>query len=590
MNSTLQQVVKDVTTRVGRDKNRLMDVVRDIQAQLGCVSGEAIDLVARELNTSRVAVEGVVSFYAFLSKQQKGHAVIRLSECPSCLGAKGHETAEALKKALGIDFGQTTPDGHITLEHTSCVGLCDQGPAGMVNGLLVAGVTPEKVGSLVKAVREKPSALSSFAPQDNLRKRGPVVMAGMESGAAIRKALRMSPANVIAEMKTSKLRGRGGAGFPTGTKWEFARNAAGDKKVVICNADEGEPGTFKDRVILNLVPELVFEGMAVAGYAIGATEGILYLRGEYEFLKDKLDKTLEFLRSKNLLGKNLCGQAGVDFDIRVQLGAGAYVCGEESALISSCEGGRGVPKNRPPFPVEKGYLGLPTSVNNVETLCCAARIMEKGATWFVGFGTKDSTGTKLFSVSGDCQNPGVYELPFGITLQELLKEVGGEGAQAILVGGPSGQFVAPMDFGKKISFEGVATGGSMVVFGAKKDLLSAVSAYMHFFVEESCGYCVPCRVGNVLLTQKLDAIRAGKGTAEDLAYLEELCVTTKKMSRCGLGQTSPNPIHTTLSSFRALYEARLVKAEKGRVPAFDLDAALAEAAKLQGRAPVYHED
>jgi len=589
MNSTQQQVVKDVTTRVGRDKTRLMDVVREVQAQLGCVSGEAIDLIAQELSTTRIAVEGVVTFYAFLSKQQKGQAIIRLSECPSCLGQQGHETAQAVEKALGIGFGQTTPDGRITLEHTACVGLCDQGPAGMVNGVLIAGLTPDKVGQFIKAIREKPAGLAAFAPQDNLRKRGPVVLAGMEPGAGLRKALRMSPANVIAEMKTSKLRGRGGAGFPTGTKWEFARNSEGARKVVICNADEGEPGTFKDRIILNLVPELVFEGMAVAGYACGAQEGILYLRGEYEFLKEKLEKTLDWLRSKNLLGKAVCGHAGFDFDIRIQMGAGAYVCGEESALISSCEGRRGVPKNRPPFPVEKGYLELPTSVNNVETLCCAARIMEKGATWFVGFGTKDSTGTKLFSVSGDCERPGVYELPFGITLADFLKEVGGESAQAVLVGGPSGQFVAPMDFAKKISFEGLATGGSMVVFGGKRDLLGAVASYMHFFVEESCGYCVPCRVGNVLLTKKLEEIRAGKGVPEDLAYLEELCVSVKKTSRCGLGQTSPNPIHTTLASFRALYEAKLTKGN-GLVPTFDLNAALVEASKIAGRAPVFHED
>jgi [NiFe] hydrogenase diaphorase moiety large subunit len=239
--------------------------------------------------------------------------------------------------------------------------------------------------------------------------------------------------------------------------------------------------------------------------------------------------------------------------------------------------------------VEKGYLDLPTSVNNVETLCCAARIMEKGAAWFAGFGTKDSAGTKLFSVSGDCARPGVYELPFGISLNELLKEVGGEGAQAMLVGGPSGQFVAAKDFEKKVAFESLATGGSMVVFGKDRDLLSLASDYMHFFVEESCGYCVPCRVGNVLLTKKLDEIRAGKGLPEDLKYLEDLCVSVKKSSRCGLGQTSPNPIYTTLSNFRALYEAKLGK-PNGLVPTFDLNAALAEAAKIQGRAPIFHED
>jgi [NiFe] hydrogenase diaphorase moiety large subunit len=359
--------------------------------------------------------------------------------------------------------------------------------------------------------------------------------------------------------------------------------------VVICNADEGEPGTFKDRVILHEVPETLFEGMAIAGYAIGASEGIVYLRGEYEWLKDPLERVLRTLRKKGVLGENAGGKPGFFFDVRIQLGAGAYVCGEESALISSCEGRRGAPKDRPPFPVERGYLGLPTSVNNVETYCCVARILEKGSAWFASMGTIQSTGTKLFSVSGDCIRPGVYELPFGLTLRDFLREVGGENAAAVLVGGPSGAFVGPAGFDRKLGYEDLATGGSMMVFGPNRDLLEVASDFMHFFVEESCGWCTPCRVGNVLLKERLDRIRLGQGVPGDLEYLEQLGATVKKTSRCGLGQTSPNPVLTTLQNFRHLYEARL-RPGSGELPSFDLGAALAEAVRVQGRRPIFPEE
>ncbi|MGI5862014.1 MAG: NAD(P)H-dependent oxidoreductase subunit E [Myxococcales bacterium] len=584
----LQQVVPEAAARCGRDPSRIMDVVREIQARFGRVSDEAIHLIASELKVPPVDVKGVVTFYAFLSREQKGRTVIRLSECIGCLGATGHESAEELQKQLGIKFGETTSDGAITLERTACIGMCDQGPAALVNKVPVAKLTPERVTDLIAAVRGEKLPEAGFAPVDNVHNKGEVVFAPMELGAGLKHALALDPAGVIGEVKASRLRGRGGAGFPAGTKWEFCARAQGERKVVICNADEGEPGTFKDREILKQVPAHVFEGMAIAGYAIGAKEGILYLRGEYAYMLPALEKTLEQMREKGVLGKGL-GDGKHDFDIRIQLGAGAYVCGEESALISSCEGGRGVPKDRPPFPVERGYLGLPTVVNNVETFAAVARILEKGAGWFASHGTRDSTGTKLLSVSGDCQRPGVYELPYGTTVRELLAMVGGDEAQAVLVGGPSGNFVKPADFDRKIGYEALATGGSVMVFGPKRDLLEVVSGFMHFFVDESCGHCVPCRVGNVLIKERLDKIRAGHGVAEDLGYLEELCTTVKKMSRCGLGQSSPNPVATTLAHFRELYEKRLTQSN-GLQPDFDLNAALQAAVQAQGRAPVFHED
>jgi [NiFe] hydrogenase diaphorase moiety large subunit len=595
MEKNLRELVEEAAVRVGRDRTRLMDVVRDVQARYGGVPAEAIDRIAEELGVPRVDVEGVVTFYAFLSKEPRGRHVIRLSTCPACRGPHGYRTADALERELGIRFGEVTADGAIGLEHTACIGLCDQGPAALVTGIggrPIARLTPDRVKELVRAIREGTlrEAGGFDDVRDSIRQAGDVILTPMVAGAGLRRARAMTPEQVIAEVKAAMLRGRGGAGFPTGTKWEFARRAPGVRKVVICNADEGEPGTFKDRVILHEVPETLFEGMAVAGYAIGASEGILYLRGEYEWLKDPLERTLRNLRRKGVLGENAGGKPGFFFDIRIQLGAGAYVCGEESALISSLEGKRGEPKNRPPFPVERGYLGLPTAVNNVETYCCVARILEKGAPWFASFGTRQSTGTKVFSVSGDCTRPGVYELPFGLTLREFLARVGGEHAAAVLVGGPSGTFLGPASFDRKLGFEDLATGGSMMVFGPGQDLLEVVSDFLAFFVEESCGWCTPCRVGNVLLKERVDRIRLGQGVPEDLAYLEELATTVRKTSRCGLGQSSPNPVLTTLQHFRHLYEARLRHPRDGGVPSFDLDEALGEAVRVQGRRPIPPEE
>ena len=285
-----------------------------------------------------------------------------------------------------------------------------------------------------------------------------------------------------------------------------------------------------------------------------------------------------------LLGKDVLGnKKGFNFDIRIQMGAGAYVCGEETSLISSCEGLRGDPKNRPPFPAQKGYLGCPSVVNNVETLCCVTKILEAGPATFSGFGSAGSSGTKLLSISGDCTTPGVYEVAFGIELGKVLKLAGAEDAIAVQVGGPSGQIVGPKDYGRTICFDDLATGGSIMTFGPKRDVLKTAQCFMEFFVEESCGYCTPCRVGNVLLKERLDRILAGFGETGDLQYLQDLGETVKAASRCGLGQTSPNPILTTLKNFRGHYEARVEKDTNGTQPMFDLQAAVAEAEAIGGR-------
>jgi [NiFe] hydrogenase diaphorase moiety large subunit len=422
--------------------------------------------------------------------------------------------------------------------------------------------------------------------KNNIVEAGPLVFSPENRGEALRKAVAVSPREVIRAVKAARLRGRGGAGFPTGMKWEFARSAPGPRKYLFCNADEGEPGTFKDRVILTERADRVFAGMTIAGYAIGAAEGIVYLRGEYAYLRPFLEERLRLRRTDGLLGRNVSGRPGFHFDIRIQMGAGAYVCGEESALINSCEGMRGDPRNRPPFPAQRGFLGCPTVVNNVETLACVSRILEDGPASFAEFGTTQSAGTKLFSVSGDCWRPGIYELPWGIALADLLARVGGSDAQAVQVGGPSGRMVGPSEFGRKLCFDDLATGGAIVVFGPRRNLLEIVRQYQAFFAEESCGYCVPCRVGNEILKRYLDRLLDGRAEPADIDGMVRAAQTMKMTSRCGLGQTACNPVLTSLESARHLYDAAVSEHPERFRRSFDLEAATATAKRLRDRAPV----
>ncbi len=599
MTENINAVVKDICQKYGNDRCRMMDVVRDVQDQFNHVPPTAFDAIAKELSVHRVEVEGMVSFYAFLSNQPKGQVVIRV--CTDLIDKlKGVEQVlAAFEDELGIKAGESTADGKVSLEATPCIGMCDQAPAVLVNDTVVSCLTPEKAREVARMIKEKGAGaelvstrgdgnnaddLIGAMVRNNIMKTGDVIFAPFESGAALRKTLAMTPEDVIGEIKTSRLRGRGGAGFPTGMKWEFTRNSKSDKRYILCNADEGEPGTFKDRVLLTECPDLLIEGMTIAGYAIGAQAGILYLRAEYAYLRKFLEDVLAKRRQAGLLGNKVCGNDTFDFDIRIQMGAGAYICGEETALISSCEGDRGDPKNRPPFPAQKGFLGLPTAVNNVETLCCAARIMDKGAAWFADIGSKGSPGTKVLSVSGDCEKPGVYEVPFGTSVQEILEMSGATDIQAVQVGGPSGKMIGKNDFAKKVCYDDLATGGSFMVFNSSRNIVEIAQEFMEFFVEESCGYCTPCRVGNVLLRRKLGEILSGHGESADLDYLVDLGKTVKFTSRCGLGQTSPNPVLSTIENFRQEYEKLMPeKKDPTFIASFDIAAALSDSKQLTGR-------
>ncbi|MGL4358640.1 NADH-ubiquinone oxidoreductase-F iron-sulfur binding region domain-containing protein [Cetobacterium sp.] len=382
--------------------------------------------------------------------------------------------------------------------------------------------------------------------------------------AAFKKVLTtIKPENVIKIIKDSGLRGRGGGGYSTGLKWEFASKNISDQKYIVCNADEGDPGAFMDRSILEGDPHSIIEGMAIAGYSIGATKGLVYIRAEYPLAIDRLRKAIESARTEGILGENIFGTE-FSFDIEIKYGAGAFVCGEETALIHSMEGERGEPTTKPPYPAESGYWGKPTIVNNVETLANIAQIILKGTEWFRSIGTKNSPGTKVFALAGKINNVGLVEVPMGTTLREVIFEIGGgiknnKKFKAVQTGGPSGGCLTENDLDTPIDFDTLLAKGSMMGSGGmivmdEDDCMVGVSKfYLEFTVDESCGKCAPCRIGNTRLWEILDRITKGEGKEEDIGLLRELSQTIKTTSLCGLGQTSPNPILSTLNQFMDEY-------------------------------------
>ena len=574
----------------GNDHHRMLDILLAVQEERRCITPSTMDTIAAAVGVTRIAVEGVASFYSFLSLAPKGRVTIRLCDDIVDRFSGLDAVVAAFEAELGIKMGETSADHGFSLEFTPCIGLCDQAPAAMINDVVATRLTAERATAIARALKQGLSPaqvlvadhdrLSPYQRvralvENNIRQPGEVLLGPVPEDAGLHAAAAMAPSAIIDAVAASGLRGCGGAGFTTGRKWRFAAQAPSDRRFIICNADEGEPGTFKDRVLLTERADLVFEGMTIAARAVGAREGILYLRGEYVYLRAHLQAVLDARRARGVLGG--------DFDIRIQMGAGAYICGEEGALISSCEGLPGEPKTRPPFPVTRGYLGHPTVVNNVETFAHVARILDRGAAWFNAIGTDKSHGTKLFSVSGDCARPGVYELPYGLTLRELLSLAGAEDAAAVQVGGPSGTMVGRDSLDRRLTFDDLATGGAVIVFSARRNILEIVDYYMSFFVHESCGYCTPCRVGNVFLKKAIEKFRKGQANDDDIAYLKDLSATIIETSRCGLGMTSPNPVLSSLKNFPLVYSALTKPSKDGIKATFDIQSAISGARDIAKR-------
>ncbi|HEX5364930.1 MAG TPA: NAD(P)H-dependent oxidoreductase subunit E [Gallionella sp.] len=568
-----------------RDPGALLQILREIQELRGCITPATVSYLCDQLDVPRTRIEGVAGFYSFLYQQPHGEYRVLFSDNITDRMLGNQSLLEAMCHQLWLQPGKVSEDGLVSIGTTSCTGMCDQGPAMLVNGRAVTRLTLQRVQEIGQLIRNRTPLdewpADFFRVDDNIRRSGPLLENSLVPGSLLRTALSMKSAGIVEEIKNSGLRGRGGAGFPTGLKWDACRNAAGTTKHVVCNADEGEPGTFKDRVLLTRQADLVFEGMTLCALAIGAQHGYLYLRGEYRYLFEPLQAVLQRRRQNNLLGANILGQAGFDFDIDIHLGAGAYICGEESALIESLEGKRGVPRNRPPFPVTHGYKQQPTAVDNVETFCSAVLAIQMGAENFRSIGTPKSSGSKLISVSGDCPRPGIYEYPFGVSVREVLEDCGAVNTRAVQISGPSGVCVAETEFDRKLGFEDLPTAGAFMVFDDSRDMFEVARNFVHFFAHESCGFCTPCRVGTSMLKQTMDKIAEGHGTRYDLAEIENLDHVLQTTSHCGLGRTACNPVLNTLKHFRPAYENRLKSLDFE--PAFDLDGALARARQMTGR-------
>lgn len=564
----------------------LLDILWDIHREVGYVSAADAVTIADWLGLSPEDVVETASFYHFFHTNPAGRHRIYLSNSTIAILNGYQQVRRALEQHTGVHCGGAA-SADFGIYEVSCIGASDHEPAMLIDDVIFTDLTPESVGKIIEGLREGKTAQQIANPEGlacdgmayiemltrtKVHTCGPVFFHdGTDSEAAdlevLHRCRKLNPDDVISVIQQSGLRGRGGAGFPTGTKWALCRSAVGAQKYIICNADEGEPGTFKDRALLTYAPQQVLMGMAIAAHAVGAKQGILYLRAEYAYMQTYLQRQLTELRAQAVLGD--------DFDIRIQLGAGAYICGEESALIESCEGKRGTPRLKPPFPVERGFLGMPTVVNNVETFAAVSQIMKRGAQWFAAMGVPGSAGTRLLSVSGDCTAPGIYEMPWGVTIAEILNKVGAQRPCAVQTSGPSGEVISvAAEAHRRLSYDDVACNGSFMVFNDERDLLEIVTGYMRFFAHESCGICLPCRFGTGLLADTMAVITAGRGTRRELDAVASYSEIISRTSRCGLGVSAPNSIVNTIKKFPEFYADRLCEDNNTIRSSFDVEASL----------------
>ncbi|AWW36802.1 NADH-ubiquinone oxidoreductase-F iron-sulfur binding region domain-containing protein [Streptomyces cadmiisoli] len=558
--------------REARDRrDLLLPGLHAINDRIGWISEGALDYLCRRLTVPPAEAYGVATFYAMFSVRPRPATVLHVCTDLACAAAGASELCAAVEQRTGPG---------IRVERSPCLGLCERAPAALA---IRAG---DPVRTAVSAPATAEAAVLAASAPDSAPEEPPAALAVPQAGspeltllrrvgvvdpeslddyrahggyAALRRAFVLGPAAVIREVTDSGLVGRGGAAFPTGRKWQATAAQPDRPHYLVCNADESEPGTFKDRVIMEGDPYALIEAMTVAGYATGAHRGYLYLRGEYPRALRLLENAIGQARARGLLGDDVLGQ-GYAFDIEIRRGAGAYICGEETALFNSIEGYRGEPRSKPPFPVEKGLFGRPTAENNVETLVNVLPILTMGAQAYAAIGTGGSTGPKLFCVSGSVERPGIYELPFGATLGELLELAGvRDGLRAVLLGGAAGGFVRPDELGIPLTFEGTREAGTtlgsgvVMAFDDTVALPRLLLRIAEFFRDESCGQCVPCRVGTVRQEEALHRIveRTGAAAADDIALLREVGRAMRDASICGLGQTAWNAVESAIDRLGA---------------------------------------
>lgn len=568
----------------GDEAHRLLQHLVRVQQTYSFIPEAARDTLASRLGITPAVIDGVISFYSFLHSSPRGDYDILFSDNITDRMAGSQLLIKQLNDRLGIRLGGTTSNGVVSIDTTSCTGMCDQGPAMLVNGITLTRLDETRIESIAELIEQRTPVeewpTDFFKVEDHIQCSDLLLDTRLARGEALQSLQTNGATSTLESIKAASLRGRGGAGFDTALKWSLCKQTDADERYVVCNADEGEPGTFKDRVLLQSRAEELLEGMTLCAGIIGASKGLIYLRGEYRYLLDALNETIAVRRADNLLGTKLMGVNGFDFDVEIHLGAGAYICGEESALIESLEGKRGIPRKRPPFPVSQGYLGMPTVVNNVETFIAAAQIAVHGSDWFRSRGTPESSGTKLLSISGDCQRPGIYEIPFGTSIRDILADCGANDTQAVQVAGAAGHMIPPVQFGRTIAYEDIATAGSFMVFNKERDMLAVVQNFSNFFVHESCGFCTPCRVGGKLLDNLVSKLQRGRASNYDIEEIRSIATLMRDASHCGLGATAPNPVIDLLDRFAYSYATHL---DDDFGPAFDIDAALGEAREISGR-------
>ncbi|MEW5977400.1 MAG: NAD(P)H-dependent oxidoreductase subunit E [Acidobacteriota bacterium] len=560
-------------------RHLLLPALWAIQARFGWVPPGAFNYLCRRLTVPPAEAYGVASFYGLFSLSPRPSHVLHVCDDIACQISGAEALCEKLERVVG-EAGIANPTGHVTWLRSPCLGLCERAPAALLS---VSGERPREAvlapasdKTLLAAAADGVQPAPPSTPRDSvpqagqadlrlLKRIGEVDPADIDQYRsqggylALRQSLELGAEGTIREIIDSRLVGRGGAAFPTGKKWEAVAHAAQRPHYLVCNADESEPGTFKDRILMEGDPFALVEAMTIAGVATGCEKGFLYIRGEYPLATERLKHATEVARSRDLLGANILGQ-GVSFDIEIRRGAGAYICGEETALFNSIEGYRGEPRNKPPYPTQVGLFGSPTLVNNVETLVNVLEILREGGTAYAGRGTDRSTGTKLFCVCGHVKRPGVYEVLFGTTLRELIDLAGGVAGsgklKAVLLGGAAGTFLSPKELDTPLSFEGArkvgASLGSGVVmlFDHTVDLKRTLLRIAAFFRDESCGQCVPCRVGTVRQEELLHRLIHGtplESAQSELGLLKELGQVMRDASICGLGQTASAAVESALS-------------------------------------------
>jgi NADH-quinone oxidoreductase subunit F len=535
-------------------RSGLLPALHAAQKIYGWLPQEVAAEVARALRVPLADVHGVIEFYSLFYNEPVGRKFIRVCTDPVC-GLKGaDELLDHLCRHHGVEPGGTTPDLSLTIERSPCLGLCEHAPAALVDGCAEINISPDFRS--FELCPPKSLVYGTIRELTGNCGNGTTTLENYGEYAAYKKALTMTPDEVIAETdKASGLVGRGGAAFPTGIKWGGAAKIQTDQKYIVCNADESEPGTFKDRVLLLDDPHRIIEGMCIAAYAINSDKGYIYIRGEYPYIVPVLENALDEARSAGYLGKH--------FDIEIRVGAGAYICGEETALFESIEGKRGFPRVKPPFPTTSGLFGKPTVINNVETLCNLPLIISKGSAEYRKLGTEMSPGPKLFCVSGDVEKPGLYEVPFGVTLRELLNLSGGvangKGLKAVLFGGAAGAFATSEHLDVKLTFEdlravGLPLGsGVVMVFDETRDIRDVLKRLGKFFAHESCGKCYPCQLGTQRQMEILDRLAVGNILEGDFARLQDVGWTMTESSLCGLGQTAAGAVLSAIKLWPEIF-------------------------------------